>query len=160
MKPRPILVREEDGSLKKLGTVKATKGGRDLYVILEFDQVKVSRHGDGHFMARSWDPDSTFGRQSEIRIPTSAVTTENLITVGLPSNLTVKGSPYEGPEGSGFEFSSTALGAQNVRFGALHADPSEVSGVLTSLKSRGHLSSSTHFDTGSGKELILFVHHD
>ena len=81
----------------------------------------------------------------------------------LPSDLTVRGTLYDGPQigdGSAFTFSSTALQSPDVAFGAQLVDNSQLSECLEALeRSPEVISASTYRETGVGKTTLLWISH-
>ncbi len=161
LKNMRILV-EDNGQYYKVGKVDTTDEGRNVYVTLD-NTYKASRHGDGNVWAGPIDRSNSSGRSHTLCCPTSDITQEVLCNVALSSDLTVRGTPYDGPkitDGSAFTFSSTALASSNVAFGAQIVDNGQLSACLEALhQSPGVVSASTYRETGLGKSVVLWVSH-
>ena len=160
LKNIPILVETTDGQFYKVGKGDATKSQT---VVVYFDGRKASRHPDGNFWEGPVGPGST-GRNYEVRVAVSDVTSESLMSVPVSSDVTLRGKLYEGPkvsQGQAFVFSSTALESPNVAFGAAFVDLSIADQTLDDLAKRNAVvSASTYRDTGVGKAVVMWVTHD
>ncbi len=161
LKNMRILVKDGD-RYYKVGKAATTKQGRDVYITLE-NTFKLSRHGDGNVWASPIGESTSAGRSYTLCCPTSDVTQEELCNVALPSDLTVRGTPYDISnlgKGGALTFSSTALASSNVSFGAQLVDNSQLSASLNALhQSPGVVSASTYRETGVNKTLVLWVSH-
>ena len=165
LKNMRILV-EDGGDYYRVGKADTTKEGRDIYITLNHTfegRYNVSRHGDGNVWAGPISESDQTGRSHTLCCPTSDVTQEMLCNVPLPSDLTVRGTLYDGPQitdGSAFTFSNTALQSPNVAFGAQLVENSQLSECLEALEQRpGVISASTYRETGVGKTVVLWISH-
>ena len=160
LKNMRILLRDSDGKYQKLGKADASEDAET--VVIYFETNKATRHRDGNFYAGPVGPD-TPDRLYELRVPTSEVTAEALLTVSVSPEVTVYSQPYEGPKvepGEAFVFPSAALEHKDVKFGAELVDMSLVDQRLELLNEMsGVLSASTYHEAGIGKAVLMYVTH-
>ncbi len=155
LKNLPIVIREGD-AYYKVGKVDVSGSGKDVYAYLW--GTKVSRHADGKTYTRRVG--STGGQRYELRIPTTAIATEAVASVPLPSNLTFQAKPFSGDPARAFVFSSTVLSSNGAAIAVEVVKNSLRDDTLARWKAyEGTVSAQTIIDKKLDQSVILTVLH-